>query len=208
MKFFSLLFQGDVHLATEKKIIPREEYATLVSAQEIVEKAKEDAITQAQEAEKRCQEAEEIARKKGFDAGLSEFYEHILGFEQELKRLHQEMQKHVLPLALKAAKKIVAGQLDLNPETIVNIVMRVLAPLTQSHKVVIYVNRADKEVLEAHRPQLKAMLDQVEVLTIQERDDLSPGSSIIETEKGIINVRLEDQWRALEEAFHKYRKPE
>jgi len=64
MKFFSLLFQGEVHLATRKKIIPQEEYATLVSAQEVVEKAREDLITQTRKCEKRCEEEIQVARKK------------------------------------------------------------------------------------------------------------------------------------------------
>ena len=61
-----------------------------------------------------------------------------------------------------------------------------------------------KEILEAEKPKIKSILEQVQVLTIQERNDIAPGGCIIETESGIINASIENQWRALESAFERY----
>jgi len=112
----------------------------------------------------------------------------------------------ILPLALKAAKKIVAGELQTQPETIVNIVLQALAPVMQNHKITIYVNKADKEILETEKPRLKEKLEQVQSLIIKDRDDISPGGCMIETESGIINSTIENQWRSIEAAFDRYLK--
>lgn len=206
MKFFSLIYQGEVHTAQDEKVIAEEDYTTLMQASEIVDKAREDAERKKKETLRECEQLREQARKEGFDEGLKSFNEHLLHFEQELRRLRHEVQQQILPIALSAAKKIVGKELRLHPETIVDIVMQALTPALQSRRIAIYVNRADKETLEAHRPELKKILEQVQSLTINERNDITPGGVIIETESGIINATIENQWRALEAAFEKYRK--
>jgi type III secretion protein L len=206
MKFFSLLYQGDLHLASDEKVIPAEEFSTLLSALEILEKAKEDSLSYKDETEALRKKTLEEAQKEGFEAGLVQLNAQIIQLEQETKRVRHEMQQNILPLALKAAKKIVAEQLKLNPGTIVDIVMQTLAPVTQNQRITIYVNKADKEFLEEQKPRIKEILDQVQSFSILERSDISPGGCIIETETGIINASIESQWRALEAAFEKYMK--
>jgi type III secretion protein L len=206
MKFFSLLYEGDLHLATDEKIIPAEEFSTLLEASEILEKAKKEAALYKKENIAECERVKEDAREAGYQQGLSSFNEHIVQFEQELKKIRHEMHKQMLPLALKAAKKIINKQLDLHPDTIVDIVLQALAPVTQNHKITIYVNKADKEILEARKPEIKKIFEQIESLSVQERSDISVGGCVIETETGIINATIENQWRALEAAFERYMK--
>jgi type III secretion protein L len=206
MKFFSLIFQGDIHTAADEKIIPAEEYSILLKAFEVLEKAKEDAQKYRKQVEDECEELRKKASEEGFAEGLSKFNEYLLYFEKELRRIHHEAHQTVLPIALKAAKKIVGKELELHPATIVDIVLQALAPVTQSHRIRIYVNKADKDTLEANKPRIKEILEQIESLSIQERADVSQGGCIIETETGIINASIENQWRALEAAFEKYMK--
>ena len=49
------------------------------------------------------------------------------------------------------------------------------------------------------------MFEQINILSIQEKGDISPGGCIIETETGIINASIENQWNALELAFKRYK---
>jgi type III secretion protein L len=204
MKYFSLIYQGQVHPASEEKVIPSEEFSTLVQASEILEKARQDAETHHEKALQKAKELKAKAKQEGFQEGLEKFNDQMLYFERALRTVRLELQKQIIPLALKAAKKIVGAQLELNPETIVEIVLQCLAPVLQNHRFTIYVNKADKEILEANKPKIKNILEQIQVLTIQERSDIAPGGCIIETESGIINATLDNQWRALEAAFEKY----
>ncbi len=204
MKFFSLIYQGDVHPATDKKVIPQEEYSSLVTAYDILEKAKEDADQHRQETHEECEGLKKEAKEAGFNEGLSLFNQHAVYFEKELKKLRHEMQQSMLPLVLQAAKKVVATQLEIKPDTIVDIVLSALIPVTQNHSITIFVNKVDKEILEKEKPRLKEILEQLESLKIKDRDDITPGSCVIETETGIINATLENQWRSIEFAFEKY----
>lgn len=206
MKFFSLLSQEAVHPATDDKVISAEDFSTLMTAQEILQHAKEDAEHYRKQVDAECEALREKAKKEGFEEGLSQFNEQLISFERTLRHLRIELQKQILPLALKAAKKIVSKELEMHPETIVEIVIAALAPVTQNHRFNIYVNKGDKETLEANKSKIKSILEQLQTLSIHERSDVSPGGCIIETESGIINASIENQWRALEAAFDKYMK--
>ncbi len=205
-RLFSLIKDGKVHLASKKKVIPLEDFSTLVEANEILERARADAEAYRAETEAECIELRETAKKEGFQEGLEQLNTGILGLDQEKKRLRHEMNKLILPLALKAAKKIVAKELETKPETIVDIVLQALAPVLQNHRITIWVNKGDKEILETEKTRIREKLEQVESLSIKERDDIAPGGCIIETESGIINAAIENQWRAIESAFDKYLK--
>src|SRR5271167_2320947 len=120
MKFFSLIYQGDVHAGDEEKIIPKENYLQLVSAHQIVDKAKEDAEDLRMNTDKECEQLRIKTKEEGYQEGLTQFNEKLLEFDTMVKLMRQELQKQILPLALKAAKKIVAKELQMHPETIVD----------------------------------------------------------------------------------------
>lgn len=204
MKWFSLIYQGDVHPSTDEKIVPAKSYSKLLEAHEIVEKAHEDAKMLLEKTREECEGLKEVAKNEGFQEGLEKFNEAIIYVDQELKKIRHNMQQMVLPLVLTAAKKVVGKELQTFPETIVEIVLQALAPISQSHRVTIFVNRDDKEILEKHKARLKEILQHVEILSIEERGDITRGGCIIRTESGMINATIENQWKALEHAFEKY----
>jgi len=205
-KLFTLIEDEEIHLASNKKVIPLKDFSTLIEAVEILEKARQNAEEYRARTEAECLELREAAKKEGYQEGLEQLNANIIGLDQEKKRLRHEMNKLILPLALKAAKKIVAKELEMNPETIVDIVLQALSPVLQNHQITIWVNKADKDILENEKNQLKEKLEQVQSLSIKERDDVAQGGCIIETESGIINASIDNQWRAIESAFDKYLK--
>jgi type III secretion protein L len=101
----------------------------------------------------------------------------------------------------KAAKKIVGRELELSEDAIVDIVSSSLKAVAQHHKITIYVNKKELAILEANRPRLKNIFESLESLSLRERNDIAPGGCVIETEGGIINAQLDNQWRILEKAF-------
>jgi type III secretion protein L len=206
MKFFSLLSGKEVRVAPGKKIIPAEEVATLESASAIVKMAKKEATEFKKETALEAEKTKETAFQEGFQEGLTSLNHHLLALDKELKALREEVQKKILPLALKAARKIMGEELRLHPDRIVDIVLTSLKPVTQHHKIVIYVNKADLQTLEESKSKIKQLFEHLDSLSIQERSDIEPGGCMIETEAGIINAQLENQWRALEAAFELFMK--
>ncbi len=206
MKFFSLISKRQVHIAPGKKSIPADEFSTLQSAHEILQIVEEEAAAFREQTAIEAEKTKESAFQEGFQEGLKSLNEHLLALDKELKELREEIQKKILPLALKAARKIIGEELRLHPDRIVDIVLTSLKPVTQHRKIIIYVNKADLQILEEEKPKIKKLFEHLENLSIQERSDVEPGGCMIETEAGIINAQLENQWRALEAAFESFMK--
>lgn len=201
MKCFSFIKKGAVHLEGSKKVVKGEELSELLSAKEIVDLAKEDAVEFRKKTEEECEELKKQAEKKGFEEGLSKWSDQLKHLESEISNVRSEMQKSILPLTMAAIRKIIGKEIEVHPEIIVDIVATALKRVAQHRKIAIFVRKADLDAMENQRPRLKALFENLQSLTIAARDDIEEGSCVIETEKGIINVSLESQFKAIESAF-------
>jgi len=206
MKLLTLLNKEEIHLTKNKKIIRAEEFSQLLEASEIVKLTEENAKTYVKEYKKKCQKVRAKAKEEGYQEGLTELNRQILSLENKVKHVRQEMMKSILPLAMKAAKRIVGRELELKPDSIVDIVLQGIKPVKEAQRIKIFVAKDDLKHLEEKKPEIKQQLEHAEMFAIEEREDLAQGDCIIETEGGIINATLENQWRALEAAFETYLK--
>ena len=109
-KYFSLIYSGDIHKNDQDTFIPAKEFSELLNAREVLNKAKEDVKVYLEENKKECKKYLEEAKEVGFNQGLTQFNQQILHFQQKMKQIEHDLQNLVLPLALKAAKKIVPTQ--------------------------------------------------------------------------------------------------
>ena len=204
MKLFSLISGKEVRMAPNQKRIPATEFSLIQEAASILEEVKVETEAFEEKTKAEAEEQKEEGYKKGHQEGLESLNKHLFALDEELKQLRHEIQKKMLPLTLSAARKILGEELKLHPERVVDIVLNSLKPVTQHKKIIIYVNKADLAALEAGKPKLKQIFEHLQSLSIQERDDVEQGGCIIETEAGIINAQLENQWRALESAFESF----
>lgn len=200
-KFFSLIYGEKNKIAPNKKIISADAIGLMLDAQEVLERVKQDAEKYKLEVAQECEKLKEHAQQEGFIEGYQKWAEHIAKIEEEIIKVRQELEKLLIPVALKAAKKIVGREIELSEDTIVDIVSTTLKAVSQHKKITIYVNKKDLDPLEHRRPRLKEIFESLEVLSLRERPDIARGGCIIETEAGIINAQLENQWSALERAF-------
>jgi type III secretion protein L len=200
-KFFSFIHGGAVDIAPETKVIPAKDFSTLLDAKGVLKKVQEDAIAYRKEVIDECEKLKEKARQEGYEAGFQEWAEHILKFEEEIKAVRGEYAKVLAPVALKATQKIVGKAFEMSSDAIYAVVENALKPVLQHKRISIFVNKEDFATLEKKREKLKQLFENIEVLSIRERDDISQGGCVIETEGGIINARLENQWVVLEKAF-------
>lgn len=205
-KFFSLISGSEVRIAPGEKIVPAKEFETLEKANDLLKTVKGEAVEYKQKIVEEGEKTKELAFQEGFQEGLTSLNQHLFALDEELKQLREDVQKRMLPLALKAARKIIGEELRLHPDRIVDIVLTSLKPVTQHRKITIYVNKADLDKIESSKNKIKGIFEHLENLSIQERGDIEPGGCMIETEAGIINAQLENQWRALEAAFESFMK--
>lgn len=200
-KLFTLIYGDSVHTSPKTKILPANEFSKLVDAEGVFQKIKEDAEKYRQEVILECEKLKEKAQEDGFNVGFSKWAEHVANLEAEIQRVRTETSKLVIPVALKAAKKIVGREIELKEDTIVDIVENNLKAVAQHKRITIYVNRKDLAIVEANRNRLKGIFESLESLSIREGSEVNPGGCIIETEGGIINAQIDQLWLALENAF-------
>lgn len=198
--FFSLIKRGKIRAAPKTKVIPQEDLDELLNGKELLEAIQKDAEDYRLEVAKECEKLKEKAQAEGYEEGFKTWVEHIAKLEEEIAKVRKEFEKVLVPVALKAAQKIVGKALE-SEGTIVSIVEQTLKPVTTHKKITIYVNKKDLEVLENNKQHLKNLFENLETFTLRERSDISSGGCIIETEGGIINAQIENQWRTLEKAF-------
>ncbi len=204
-KFFTLIYGDQIHVAPKSKVIPAKEISTLQDAVEVLAHIKQDAEKYRLEVVKESEELKENAFKEGYEDGYKQWAEHLVDFEEQLEAVRMEMQKLIIPIALKAAKKIVGREIELSEDVIVDIVASNLKAVAQHKKITIYVNKKEVDILEQNKPRLRELFEHLESLSIRAREDIDPGGCVIETEIGIINAQMEHRWNVLEKAFEKLR---
>ncbi|MBA3236938.1 MAG: HrpE/YscL family type III secretion apparatus protein [Parachlamydiaceae bacterium] len=200
-KFFSLI-KGDVlEVAPKVKILPAEAFSTLLEASELLKNVQKDAEEFKIQIVEECETLKSQAQQEGFEAGFKSWADAVALLEKEIGKVRTDLEKRVAPVALKVAKKIVGREIELSDKAIVDIVSSSLKSVVQHKKITIYVNKKDLAILDANRAQLKDLFESLESLSLRERADIESGGCVIETEGGIINARLENQWAVLEKAF-------
>ena len=101
-----------IHLAAGIKVLKAEEFSLVQSAQEVLEKAHVDVADFLAKTKIECEELKKKAEEEGIAKGLAQWTEEISRCATELEEHKKEMEKVVIPLALKAAKKIVSREKD------------------------------------------------------------------------------------------------
>lgn len=200
-RFFSLIHGGTVHIAPKKKFIAAEDFSDLLDSKEVLEKVHEDVKKYKEQIVKECEILKEEAERQGFMKGFESWANRVASLENEIIEIRKSTENSIIPIALKAAKKIVGKEIELSQNIIVDIVSNYLKAVSTHKKITIYVSKKDLNDLETHRQKLKDLFESLEALSIRERLDLEPGDCVIETEGGIINAKLENQWTIMENAF-------
>lgn len=200
-KVFTLISGEGVRLGDGSKIIPANTFSRAVTAAEVLNRIEDDAKQYKLSVADEIEKIKEQAQAKGFEEGFAKWADQLALLQSELKKARVSLEKMVLPIALKAAKKIVGRELELSETAVVDIIANNLRAVSQNRQVIIYVNRQDYDTIEKNKDKLKAIFDNLESLTIRPKSDVNPGSCVIETESGIIQADLENQWQILEKAF-------
>jgi len=200
-KFFSLINGQQVAIAPGKKKISQEALTSLMDSTELLSKVQEDAKAYRKQVIEECEAIKEHAEAEGFQAGYEKWTDQLAQLEKEIQQVREELQKVVMPVAMRAAKKIVTEELSVSPEITKKIVFNTLKTVAQHKRIVLYVSKEDFQMIESEKNNLKKIFEELESLSIREREDIEQGGCVIETEIGIVNARLQDRWRTLESAF-------
>lgn len=104
-----------------------------------------------------------------------------------------EMKGKIVEIAIATAKKIIKKEIEEDSETVVRVVKEALKQIKQAQKITIKVNPQDWMKLKEVQPELlSSSLGEASVY-IEKDEAIAPGGSLLETDKGIIDARIERQ---------------
>jgi Flagellar biosynthesis/type III secretory pathway protein len=208
MTEFLTMIQGEKIIPSPPgRIIKKALFSDLLRGEALLKKIEEDTREYKKQVVEECDALKEAAEAEGYLRGFSLWIEKLVTLEQEVSKYREELSKQTLPIALKLAKKIVGDELKQQPDAILNMIQRNLKAVKSHKKIIIWVSRQEFQRVDAAKESFKKQFEEVELLSVRQKEELSLGDCMIETEGGIINARLDHIWGIIEKAFEKMPPP-
>lgn len=184
-------------------------------ADSLLDDARQSADQIHEDALNKAKELYDNAKNDGYDAGFSEGYkegrqaaqvliDEALMIKEEVllkkKSLVKDLEVESVRLVLSILEKMV-GESVASPETIESLVRMGMSHLTFTADVTVRVSEQDYDYAFAIKDKFLAMAENIEKLTVKKDMSLSPGSCLIDSESGSIDVGLATQLERIKSLF-------
>ena len=133
------------------------------------------------------------ATAEGGDEGQAQaqhMRDEIVGLES---RMLKEVEGEVVRTAIRVAQEILAAELHLREDAIVDIAVTALSAAKTARDINLRVHPRNAGVLRAAKERLVSNLTRAKDLEIREDRRVKQGGVLIETESGVIDAQLETQ---------------
>ncbi|WP_207651161.1 FliH/SctL family protein [Desulfonispora thiosulfatigenes] len=194
------------------------EYAILKDAKKqaafILEKAHEEISAlkenSYQEIENLKNEAYEAAYEQGYNEGFAKGQEDAWQKVQEEttgiydaaksvlrearqieKEIYQETEQEIIELCIEMTEKLVSRQIDVNSETIIDIVKEACQQKIEAKQFVIYANPSEVEIIRENKERIASELDSTAKIQIIADNSIEPGGCYLENEEGYVDATLQ-----------------
>ena len=117
--------------------------------------------------------------------------------QTEKEELIRRYEKDVVELAFQITEKILAREIQTQPEVIIDSVRAGLQKIVNAESVTLRVNPEDMKIIESVQEELSKELAKSESLHLQTDDSVSRGGCVLETENGILDGQLDTQLNRL-----------
>ncbi len=180
------------------RVLKRDVHDASVEARGIIEAAERQAQTLLADAIRLRDDALEAGRMEGYREGLAQWDEARLGMRRARESLDAKYEAELVRLSVKVAEKIIGEELRTRPETIVSIARECLFGIRNAQNLTVRVNSDEREEVLRHVDAFNRELGLSNIQVIAD-PSVSPGGCIVESERGIVDARLETQLRRLED---------
>lgn len=120
---------------------------------------------------------------------------------EEYEKILAGMEADILELAVRIARKAVAGELKTNRDVILQLVSSALAECSEKKGAVIRVSPEDYEYLDENMERLAQLSEGADELDIRPDGSMKPGGCTVETPLGSIDAGAETRLEKIEEAL-------
>ena len=117
--------------------------------------------------------------------------------KSEKEELVRRYEKDVVELAFQISEKILAREIQTQPEAIIDSVRAGLRKIVNAEEITLRVNPEDMKVLESVQDELSKDLSKGHPLRLQSDPSVNRGGCVFETENGILDGQLDSQLNRL-----------
>lgn len=198
-----LLKNRDIEIDSAKRLVKRDEVATVARAEEIIAAAERRAA----EIEAEAKRAFESERARGYEQGLTEAREKAL--EQKLELVGesvnymQSVEAAMGGIVLKALRKCVDDVGD--EEMTVQVVRKSMAAIVRSQQQVTVRVPSDKvQLVKGRMGEILKDFPSVAFIDVVEDSRLTGAACIVETAAGMVESSIDAQLKAIERSIRKH----
>lgn len=181
------------------EVIPHE-------AERLLAQARSKAEILLDETNQRINQLEQAAYEEGYDRGkqqgLQEYQQVIADYHRlsqdrlgQINQLHQQIydqsEREIVDLAVQIAQKLVCRQLELDPETVVDIVRSACLQAKECEVVIIYAAPAQLVSLKNRKEEIEAQLFRAQKIEFVADPTIAWGGCRLETEQGYIDATID-----------------
>ncbi|MFZ5987441.1 MAG: FliH/SctL family protein [Bacillota bacterium] len=203
--------------------------ANSVTAEEILENAREEADSIIKEAQLEADrildiaksEADQLklsvfeeAKQQGFEKGYEEAkmqYEDLLQeaefvkehAKQEYQEVLNSIENDAVNVILDIARKVIGNEISLNKESLLEMVRQAFERCSNKEDITIKVSSQDYDYIVENRDKILSMAEGIGKLDIKKDPSLKVGACIIETPYGSVDAGVQTKLKKIEEAFIK-----
>lgn len=162
------------------------------------------------EMEKIKQEAHEEAYNQGYNEGYSKgevdawqkvnedasgIYDTANDVLKQTKQIEEDIyrdtEEEIVEMCIEMSEKIIAKQLDVNPETIIDIVKDACQQKIEAKQFIIYVSPSEVEIIRDNKKKIASQLDSIAKIQIIADNGIEPGGCYLENEEGYVDATLQ-----------------
>ncbi len=176
-------------------------------AERILREAKKQAdLIQREAFEKGFSQGEKAGRElaeRAMEETLGALQEAVARLDLILKDSKGDMAFEVVRLALAVARKILQREVSLEQGTVLQLVKAALAKARVREDVIVRVNPMDMESLLEAKGDLLRELEEVRSIRVEADESVERGGALVECSMGELDLRLERQFKEIEQAFQR-----
>ena len=138
--------------------------------------------------------------RKGREEGVQEIkpatellQDWVRMIQSEKEELIRRYEKDVVELAFQIGEKVLAREIQTQPEAVIDSVRAGLQKIVNAEDVTLRVNPEDMKILETVQEELAKELTKGGPLHLQTDDSVSRGGCVLDTENGILDGQLDNQ---------------
>jgi flagellar biosynthesis/type III secretory pathway protein FliH len=134
-------------------------------------------------------------------AALNGLSEAAAQLADEAAALQERLEEEAVSLALAIAERVLAGQLSVEPERVLEAVRGALRGVADRTRVTILVNPDDLELVRQAAPDLQSTLGGMEHVEIQAERRVGAGGAVVRHPEGDVDAQVATKLERVRELF-------